>query len=78
MKMYAIRGGPWGTRDLGTAEDAKGRFRKVLGNPESWFASARHLIFAMHLLEPSVAQFWAALATQGTSDEEPIPETECL
>ena len=32
----------------------------------------------MHLLEPSIAQFWGALATQGTSAEEPIPDIECL
>lgn len=32
----------------------------------------------MHLLEPSIAQFWRALATQGTSAEEPIPDLECL
>lgn len=78
MKTYAIRDGPWGTRDLESVEAARGRFRKVLTNPDSWFASARQLIFAMHLLEPSVAQFWAALATQGTAAEEPIPDTECL
>ena len=78
MKLYSIIGGPGGTRAPENDELAKARLRKTLSNPESWFQSGRRLIFAMQQLEPSVAEFWDALATQGTAIEKPMPSVDCL